>query len=230
MIAAGQSFTLTVTFSPTAGGSASGNVTITVQGSNPPTTVPLSGTGIAPGQLGVSPSTLSFGNVNIGSSSNKTGTLTAGTTNITVSSASWNGQGYSVSGITFPVTITSGQSVNYTVTFAPQAAGLSSGGISFVSNASNSPTTQSFTGTGVQVQHSASLSWHASTSQVVGYNIYRSTQSGSYTAPLNPSPQPALTFTDTTVSSGVTYFYVATAVDSNSQESVASNEVTAVIP
>lgn len=231
VLTAGQSFTLTTTFSPVASGAATGTVSIVVTGSSQPTNVSLSGNGLAPGQLAASPSTLNFGNVNVGSSLNQTGTLTAGNSDINVSSASWNGQGYSVSGITFPVTVPSGQSVNYTVTFAPQAAGLVNGGISFISNASNSPTNQSFTGTGVQpVQHSATLSWNASTSPVVGYYVYRSTQSGSYTTPLNPTAQAALTFKDTSVVSGVTYYYVVTAVDSNSQQSAYSNEAVAVIP
>jgi fibronectin type 3 domain-containing protein len=117
------------------------------------------------------------------------------------------------------------------VNFAPQAAGLATGGVSFVSNASNSPTNQSFTGTGVQpVQHTVSLTWNASQSQVVGYYIYRSTQSGSYTTPLNNTPQTTLTYIDSTVQSAQTYYYVVTAVDSNSQQSVYSNESKAIIP
>jgi hypothetical protein len=226
----GQSYTLTVTFAPAVSGAAIGNISVSVTGSQA-VNVGLSGTGLAAGQLAVAPSTLNFGNVNVGNSSNLTGTLTAGSSSVTVSSASWNGQGYSVSGITFPVTISSGQSTTFTVTFAPQASGLSTGGVSFVSNASNSPTNQSFTGTGTQpVQHTVSLSWNASQSQVVGYYIYRSTQSGSYTTPLNNTPQATLTYTDSTVQSAQTYYYVVTAVDSNSQQSVYSNESKAIIP
>ena len=70
--------------------------------------------------LSASPSNIGFGNVTIGNSSSLPGTLTAGASALTVSSASWNGQGYSVNGISFPVTLTAGQSVHYTVTFAPQ--------------------------------------------------------------------------------------------------------------
>lgn len=225
----GQSFTLNVTFSPTGAGAATGNVSISVTGGQA-VNIGMSGTGLAAGQLAVSPSTLNFGNVNIGNSSNLTGTLTAGSSSVTVSSASWNGQGYAVSGISFPITIASGQSTTFTVTFAPQGSGLATGGVSFVSNASNSPTNQSFTGTGVQVQHSVSLTWNASQSQVVGYYIYRSTQSGAYSTPLNNTPQAALAYVDSNVQSGQTYYYVVTAVDSNSQESAYSNESKAVIP
>jgi fibronectin type 3 domain-containing protein len=39
-----------------------------------------------------------------------------------------------------------------------------------------------------------------------------------------------LTYTDSTVQSGAQYYYVATAVDSSGNESVNSNEVSALIP
>jgi len=44
-----QSATFTVTFTPASAGSVSGNVTITSNASNPTLTIPLSGTGVAPG-------------------------------------------------------------------------------------------------------------------------------------------------------------------------------------
>jgi Abnormal spindle-like microcephaly-assoc'd, ASPM-SPD-2-Hydin len=188
-------------------------------------------TAAGPGQLAVSPATMNFGNVAVGSSSNQTGSLTAGSSSVAVSSAGWNGQGYSLSGITFPVTVPAGQSVPFTVTFAPPAAGVSSGSISFVSNASNSPTAETLTGAGMAPgTHSVTLSWNPSTSPAVGYNVYRGTSSGGPYSKLNSAPQPGASFTDLSVLSGATYFYVATAVDSNSVESAHSNEAKAVIP
>jgi hypothetical protein len=80
-------------------------------------------------------------------------------------------------------------------------------------------------------QHSVSLSWTASVSSVVGYNVYRGTQpSGPYPLKVNSSPHTGTSFTDSTVQSGTTYYYVVTAVDANSVESDYSNEGTAVIP
>jgi fibronectin type 3 domain-containing protein len=80
-------------------------------------------------------------------------------------------------------------------------------------------------------QHSVTLSWKASTTSGVGYNVYRGTQhSGSYPLKLNSSPQSATTFTDSTVQSGATYFYVVTAEDANHVQSDYSNEVIAKIP
>jgi Abnormal spindle-like microcephaly-assoc'd, ASPM-SPD-2-Hydin len=226
----GQSASLVITFSPKSSGTANGTLTVSVEGSTP-ATVNLTGDGLAAGQLSVSPTALNFGNVTVGNSKNLTGTLSAGAADVTVSSASWNGNGYSVSGITFPVTVLAGKSKTFTVTFAPQTTGTSAGQVSFVSDATNSPTAETFTGTGTQAaQHSVSLTWNASTSQVIGYYIYRSTTPGSYGAPLNGTPQSGLTYTDSTVSNGTTYFYVVTAVDSHSQQSAYSNEATAIIP
>ena len=182
--------------------------------------------------LAASPSTIGFGSVTMGGSSSLTGTLTAGASALTVSSASWNGQGYSVSGINFPVALTAGQSVDYTVSFSPQVSGAVSGSISFVSDASNSPTMQTLTGTGTQsVARGVDLSWDPSPSSVIGYNIYRGTAPGGpYPLKLNSSPQPGTSFSDNTVLSGTTYYYVATSVDTNSVESSYSNQLTMVIP
>jgi hypothetical protein len=188
-----------------------------------------------PGTLAVSPATLNFGNVNVGSSSSLTATLSASTADVTISSAAWNGTGYSVTGITFPVTIPAGQSTKYKVAFAPPATGSDPGGISFTSDATNTTLQQSFSGAGTQPQnpppgHSVSLTWDPSTSLVAGYNIYRGTQSGGPYTKLNSSLLAATVFSDSGVQSGTTYFYVSTAVDSSSLESSFSNEATADVP
>jgi hypothetical protein len=158
--------------------------------------------------------------------------LTASNASVTVSSAAWNGQGYSLSGITFPTTVPAGQSVAFTVTFAPQTAGSSPGGVSFDSNASDSPAAETLTGSGMQpATHTVNLSWDSSASQVTGYNVYRGTQNGGpYLTKLTSTPQAGTNYTDATVQSGLTYFYVSTSVDSKSVESSYSNQATAVIP
>jgi Abnormal spindle-like microcephaly-assoc'd, ASPM-SPD-2-Hydin len=184
------------------------------------------------GQLSVSPATLSFGSVAVGSNASQSATLSAASNDVTVSSAAWNGSGYSVSGITFPVTVPAGQSVKYTVTFAPPAAGSDPGTVSFVSDASDASLTQTLSGSGTQSisSHTVALTWDASTSSVVGYNIYRGTQSGGPYSKLNASTLPATSYTDNAVAVGTTYYYVATAVDSSSTESGYSNQAVAQIP
>jgi len=150
-----------------------------------------------------------------------------------VESASWNGQGYSVSGIDFPVTIPANTSISYKVSFAPQASGSISGGIIFVSDAPNSPTTQTFTGSGGAVsqvvQHSVDLSWDLGSAGIDGYNVYRGTRPGGPYTKLNSKPLSSSTYTDATVKSGTTYYYVATSVDAGVESSY-SEEVFAAIP
>jgi fibronectin type 3 domain-containing protein len=80
------------------------------------------------------------------------------------------------------------------------------------------------------VQHTVALSWTASTSTVAGYNVYRGTVSGGPYSKINSSLVATLSYTDSTVQSGTTYYYVTTAVDSSGDESTYSNEVSAPIP
>jgi len=173
---------------------------------------------------------MSFGNVAVGKNSVHTGTLTAGSSDITVSSAAWNGDGYSVSGITFPATVPAGQSVQFSVTFAPQTAGNSSGSITFDSDATNSPSTETLSGAGTQVsQHSVALTWDAS-AQATGYNVYRGSVSGGPYSKINSTLNPSTNYTDSSVQSGQTYYYVTTAVDSQGAESSYSNQAQAAVP
>jgi hypothetical protein len=80
------------------------------------------------------------------------------------------------------------------------------------------------------VSHRVDLVWTASTSQVVGYNIYRGGQSMGPYARLNSQVNAATSFTDSDVRAGTTYYYTVTAVDASSVESTYSGEVVATIP
>jgi hypothetical protein len=183
------------------------------------------------GNLAVNPSTLTFGKVVFGSSTSKTGTLTATTTGVVVSSAAWEGEGYSVSGITFPTIVPAGKSVPFTVTFVPQMPGSSAGSITFYSNASSSSTKETLIATGTQLsQHRVSLSWDPSTSTVIGYNVYRALTSVGQYSKINSAIDASTNYADSGVQAGQTYYYVTTAVDAVGTESGYSNEVQAVIP
>jgi hypothetical protein len=230
VLAAGESVTLGIDFSPVSKGSASGKVSIMSDAANPVLPVSLSGSGNSGGQITVSPSTMNFGSVAVGGTSVLNGTLTAANSNITVSTVDQTGQGYSLGGISFPVTVAAGQSVPFSVTFTPQASGTSIGSLAFVTDASSSPTA-TLTGSGGQsAAHSVDLSWSASTSPVAGYNIYRSVQSGGPYAKLTGSPLPGTSYADSSVQSGTTYYYVATSVNASSQESGYSNQTAATVP
>ena len=233
-LAAGQASTFTVLFAPAAAGSVSGSLALTSNAPNSPASIPLSGSGVtATYKLSVSPASLSFGNVNTGSSASQSVSIAnTGNSNVTISQISVSGAGFSASGVGAPVTLSPSQSVTLTVQFSPSVAGSVSGTVSVVSNASGSPAAISVSGTGVTppVAHSVALTWNASSSIVSGYNVYRSTVSGSSYAKVSSTLLTGLTYTDGTVQSAQTYYYVTTAVDTSGSESAYSNEVQAVIP
>ena len=183
------------------------------------------------GTLSVSPQSVAFGNVLIGTSTKQSVTLSNSTSaSITVSSVGITGTGFSQTGPALPLTLASGQSSSITVTFAPQNSGSVSGALQISSNASNPSVSVALSGTGTTVQHSVDVNWGASTSTVAGYNVYRGTVSGGPYSKINTTLITGLAFTDNTVNSGATYYYVVTAVAADGTESSFSSQVQAVIP
>ncbi|MGC1435376.1 MAG: choice-of-anchor D domain-containing protein [Terriglobales bacterium] len=232
ILTSGQSITFSVSFTPSSAGSASGNLAVASNASNPTLNIPLSGTGTAAGQLAVTPASLAFGNVVVATSANLPATLSATGASVTVTSANVSSSEFTLSGLSFPVTIPAGNNAQFSVAFAPQATGAASGTVSFTTNASNSPVVPlSGTGTPTPI-HSVSLSWTASTSSdVTGYNIYRGAGSAGPYSKINSSLNAGTTYTDNSVVDGQTYYYATTAVNSNNQESAYSNPPQqAVIP
>jgi hypothetical protein len=230
-LAAAQSVTFNASFAPQAAGSVTGSLAISSNGSNPSFSVRSSGTGTLPGSLAGAPTSISFGNVTVGTNQNQAGTLSASNAPVTVSSLGVSGSQFSVSGLTLPVTIAAGSSVPFQLTFAPQTSGSASANVTFASNAANSPAVEVVTGSGVMPQHSVNLGWNTSTSSgVVGYNIYRGTVSGGPYTRINSALDTTPYDTDSTVTGGQTYYYVVTAVDSAGAESGYSSQAQAVVP
>src|SRR5581483_5147804 len=210
-LTAGQSFTFKATFAPTVAGNAAGSISVTANSSH--LVIPLSGVGTSSGVLKISPSTLPFGSVTVGNTKQLSAILTASGTAVNVSSATLNSSEFSLSGVSFPFTISAGKTVSFTVTFAPQAAGSASATLAFVSNASNSPISQTLTGNGQGgTSHSVDLSWNASQGSIAGYNIYRGGKTGGPYSKVNNSLDSSTAYVDSNVTSGQTYYYVTTAV------------------
>jgi hypothetical protein len=182
-------------------------------------------------QLGVSPTTLNFGNVTVGSSASLQATLTASNAAVTISTDQSTSSEFAILGLTLPATISAGQSIPVTIQFTPNASGTATGKAGFVSNAVDSPTVEQLTGTGVaQGSHTVDLSWEPGDGSAVGYNVYRGTAQAGPFQEINTAMDASTNYTDNTVVSGTTYYYVATEVNAQGQESAYSNVVQAVIP
>ena len=231
-LAAGESFTFRVTFAPQKSGTVDGSISIVSDAPKQTLTIQLAGTGRAAGQLHVTLPAIDFGDASAGSTGTQTGQLTASGANVTVSSATISNENFRLGRLSLPFTIPAGHSAPFTVTFVPRDSSTSSAIISFGSDAKNSSTEEAVA---VRVlrpaQHKVQLSWKASTSKhIVGYNVYRGNRSGGPYKKINGALDPNTKFTDLTVTAGLKYYYVATAVNWRKRESVHSKQIQIVIP
>ncbi len=226
-LAAGQKLTLDITFKPQGVGPAGGSYFV----EGPAIDIPFTGNGVSTGkpQLAVTPATVSFGDVAVGTTETRTVELSVSSGSVTISSVSSSNSQFAVLDAPLPLTVSSGKDVSLNVAFTPQKSGTPSATLSFTSTAADSPTRSALTGTGTLPF--VSLSWIASTSaEVAGYNIYRKASStGSY-ARINSKLDPDTSYTDATVVHGTTYYYATTAVNSKGKESDYSNRVEVAVP
>jgi hypothetical protein len=231
-VAAGQSLSFSVVFKPTSSGAESGSLSFASNASSSSAAESLTGTGTATAtsQLTVSPAAVSFGSVPVGTTQTESITMSASGAAVTVSSDSSSNSQFVLEGAAFPMTIAAGKSVTFNVAFTPTSSGAESGTLAFASNANSSSGGASLSGTGTATTYSVNLSWNAS-SDVAGYNVYRSTTATGTYAKINPSVDANTAYTDSTVVSGQTYYYEATSVNSTGQESARSTPpVIAAVP
>jgi Abnormal spindle-like microcephaly-assoc'd, ASPM-SPD-2-Hydin/HYDIN/CFA65/VesB-like, Ig-like domain len=228
----GGSVTLSVTFNPKVGGDASGAISVVSNAVNPNLVVGLSGTGVSAGQLTSSASALNFGSVAVGASKVMTATLTATGSSVTITSAATTSPEFHLSGLSLPTTIAAGQSAPVSLTFTPQSSGAASGSILLTSNAANTPVVETLSGSGTAAtaSHLVSLRWNPSVSPVAGYNVYRSGTPGGPYKKINPAVAAGTNYQDSSVQSGMTYYYVSTAVSAGGIESTYSSPSQATIP
>jgi hypothetical protein len=171
-LAAGQSTGFGITFAPQASGTFNGYASLiwspVVRGnkkrriSSTAMSVLLSGTGgtatatpattsstTTPGQLVANPGSLSFGSVQVGNSQTVTAAITnTGGSSVTFSQAAASGTGFSISGLSLPITLAVGESVTFSATFAPLSGGSAVGAVSVSSNAANSILVMGLAGSG----------------------------------------------------------------------------------
>jgi fibronectin type 3 domain-containing protein len=197
---------------------------------NSPLVISASGTALAAtALLSSSVSNLDFGSVLVGSTATLGVTLTnAGNANLTISSVLVTGTGFNQTGVGPNTVLTPGQTAALNATFAPSAPGTTAGSIAIGSSAG--AVSIALTGTGGQLSsHTVALNWDPSTSNVVGYYVYRASANGTF-AKINSAPAVLTQYTDANIQSGQTYTYVVTAVDANNVESDYSDSALAIIP
>jgi hypothetical protein len=233
-IAPGQSVTFSISFRAFSATTQTATATIHSNASNSPLLIPLSGTGAASSVLlGVSPASLTFGNVTVGASSTMNVSLTnSGNVNTTIYKINVPSAAFSTSGVSAGSILAPSQTATMSVTYSPTSTTNASGSISISSGAFTPLVTIPLSGSGVQASpQSVSLSWVASSSPgVTGYYVYRGTVSGGPYSVLSSSPVPSTQYTDASVQSGNAYYYVVTSVDSSNMQSAYSTEVLATVP
>jgi len=233
-IQAGSAVNLTVSFLPAAAGAVSGSVTIASNASNSALSLAVSGTGITATRiLSANPTSVSFGNVAVNSTAERQIYVTnSGNSSLYISGHTVSGAGLTVTGSN-GVTLAPGQGMTLRADFVPKSAGSVAGSLTVTSNATNTTSLKvPLTGNGVasSTTHKVSLQWKASTSSgVSGYYVYRATASAGPFTQVS-SLISGTSFTDSSVSSGATYYYRVTATNSTGTQSTYSNSVTAAIP
>jgi hypothetical protein len=200
------------------GGSVSGTGTGAGSSPSPPAGTPLS-------SLELSPATLTVLRGNSGTSTLTT-TVSAGFQNPISLTSSGAPQGTSVS---FDRnTIPAPGSGSSTITIAV-GSGTATGSYSIVVTGSRGGS-QATAQLKLNVIAEVFLHWDRSDSgDIVGYNLARSTTPGQGYTRINSSLITDTSYSDQTVQSGHTYYYVATAVDAAGNESAPSNMATATV-
>lgn len=176
---------------------------------------------------------VSFGNVNLNSPATQTVLLTSsGTSPVTISGASVSGAGFTISGLSLPLTLNPGATAMLNIQFDPTTAGSVTGTVTLSTNASPSTASVVLSGTGLATSYQVDLTWTApasSSDPVAGYNVYRAV-SGSSSYQLLNSGSASTTYADTTVVNGTSYSYYVESVDSSGNQSAPSNIYSVAIP
>ncbi len=231
----GQRQNITVAFDPKATGNSAGTLTVMSNDPHSPGTVTVAGVGEkAVAKIQISPAAENFGNEKVQVTTSKNVTLSnTGNVTVTISGVTVAGAGFGYANITPGFSLAPQQQMTFQVWFKPMAKGAATGKLSVLSANLSSPVSMALSGNGTissSNQHTVKLDWNPSTSPVTGYLVYRGGASGGPYARVTSSQVAGLSYADSTVNSGATYYYVVTAVDTAGIESRFSNETSAVVP
>jgi hypothetical protein len=165
-LAAGQSCTVSVAFSPTAVQYYTSALTITDDSTNSPQTVTLTGSGFAP--VTYSPKLIAFPSQVVGASSSPVSVTVSNKQSVVLNISSIQASAPYSQTNTCGTFLAAGQSCTVNVTFSPTAVKYYSSAITIVDDAGNSPQTIAVTGSGFAIPVTFSPSNIAFPSQGTG--------------------------------------------------------------
>jgi len=183
--------------------------------------------------LNINATSIAFGTVQANTEVTQSVELTAsGALPIAVTAATVQGTGFSISGATFPLTLTGGQTATIEVTFDPTSAGATTGLLTILSTSLTSGAAViNLSGTGELEE--VNLTWDApisSPDSVAGYNVYRAPSGSTSYQLLSSVSSSELAYTDSDIEAGQTYDYIVESVDASGVASAPSNMASVTLP
>ena len=143
-----SSRTIAVQFLPTEARDYTGTITLTHNADGSPSTIQLTGSGVQ-ASITITPNPLNFGDVPINSPKTENIIIqNGGDADLQITQATINGTGFTLSGVTIPITITAGGSHTIAVQFLPTEARDYDGSIILTHNAGGGSSNVQITGRG----------------------------------------------------------------------------------
>jgi hypothetical protein len=142
---------ISVTFTPTTTGTRNGSITITDNAGGSPQVITLTGTGTSSSTapaVSLSPTSLSFGNQRVGTTSGTKAVTLTNSGNATLTGISIAASGNFSETNTCGSSLNAGKNCRIRVSFSPKSKGSLAGSITIADNASGSPQTVALSGTG----------------------------------------------------------------------------------
>ncbi len=156
-LAASASCAINVTFTPTASGTRSGSLTFADNAAGSPQSIGLNGSGVV-SAVSLSPSSLSFGNQALGTTSAAEVVTLSNTGGATLAISGIGTSGDFTQSNNCGSSAAAGANCTINVSFTPTASGMRNGMLTITDNASGSPQSVSLTGTGAATAPVASAS------------------------------------------------------------------------
>jgi hypothetical protein len=147
-VPAAGSCTLSVTFTPTAGGVRSGLIVLQEDAAGSPHAVTLEGIGSGP-VAALSPASLSFSSIAVGTSSSPQTITLSNSGNITLSISSIQTSGDYSQTNNCPSGLAAGATCTISITFSPTTTGTRNGSLTITDDATGSPQAETLTGSGL---------------------------------------------------------------------------------